>query len=519
MEYRFKMADNEYWWGGCSNFGTDMPYSAEKNISVNLKSEKFRNQTMPLFVSNKGRYIWSDNLFDCRFENGEIIINGEDVVLCCGGSTLRDAYQAAMKEHFPFDGKKLPEEFFTRAQYNGWMQFMYEPTQQGVLDYAKGIVDNGFEPGILIIDEGWQKDYGQWTFDSIKFPNPKEMVDQLHDLGFKVMLWIVPYVTGAGQNFANLSYANGECPDVFMRLEGVEDNWWSYAIVRWWNGFSPILDFTKESDCNYLKNQLDALVDEYGIDGFKFDGGSVSSYNSVVNGTPSLKSDSVERNDAWNEFGRQYKYHEYKDSYKQGGKNMIARLTDRAHSWDNGEGIDVVLPFSLVQGLIGTPFICPDMIGGGEWSQFYFECKGKADQELFVRMAQCSAMFPMMQFSLAPWQYLDKEHLQMCLDAARLHKGMSGYILELVNDSFTSGEPIVKHPEYEFPGEGFEKCSDCFMLGYKYFVAPVITKGSVTRDVKLPSGLWKYCDGTVYEGSKTITVDAPLNVLPYFERL
>ena len=60
------------------------------------------------------------------------------------------------------------------------MQFTYNPTQEKVLEYAHGIVDNGFEPGILIIDEGWHQSYGTWDFDKIKFPEPEKMVEELH---------------------------------------------------------------------------------------------------------------------------------------------------------------------------------------------------------------------------------------------------------------------------------------------------------------------------------------------------
>ena len=53
----------------------------------------------------------------------------------------------------------------------------------------------GYKPGNLIIDEGWQQDYGMWSFDTGKFPNAKAMVDELHNMGFKVMLWVVPYIS------------------------------------------------------------------------------------------------------------------------------------------------------------------------------------------------------------------------------------------------------------------------------------------------------------------------------------
>lgn len=64
-----------------------------------------------------------------------------------------------------------------------------------------------------------------------------------------------------------------------------------------------------------------------------------------------------------------------------------------------------------------------------------------------------------------------------------------------------------------------EAVTDQFMVGTKLLVAPVIQEGAVTRDVRLPKGQWKYVDGTVYEGGKTMTVDAPVTVLPYFERI
>ena len=52
-------------------------------------------------------------------------------------------------------GKTLPREFFKTAQFNTWVEFTYNPTQEGVLKYAHSIIDNGFDPCILIIDKGW----------------------------------------------------------------------------------------------------------------------------------------------------------------------------------------------------------------------------------------------------------------------------------------------------------------------------------------------------------------------------
>ena len=514
MTQSIKIYDNEFWWGGSVTFGTVMPFGQDSEYCIDFRRGGISNQTMPLFLSTHGRYIWSEHCFSISFKDGVIYLEGEDILVKEAGSCLKDAYLAAMRAHFPFDGNKLPDVFFETAQYNGWMQFMYDPTEEGVLEYARGIVENGFTPGILMIDEGWQRAYGNWSFDPIKFPHPKDMVDKLHAMGFKVMLWVTPYVNCSGYDYVVNTLFQKDGEKLFMRNDDGE-----VSIIHWWNGYCAVLDMTKKCDREFLSRQLDALVNDCGIDGFKFDGGDVGVYrpNATVNGTPTDNATAEERNHAWNRFGARYEYHEYKDSYKQGGRNMIQRLSDKAHVW-SGNGLADIIPATLVQGLIGTPFICPDMIGGGEWSYFKYIAKSVADQELFVRMAQCSALLPMMQFSLAPWQYLDEYHLKLCLDAAKLHKEMAPYILSLVRHAETSGEPIVRSLEYCFPHQGFARVMDVFMLGDRYLVAPVAVKGQTERTLTLPCGKWKYCDGTIYDGGE-VTVSTPLEVLPYFEKI
>lgn len=55
-----------------------------------------------------------------------------------------------------------------------------------------------------MIDDNWQKDYGNFNFRPDKFPNPKAMVDELHAMGFKVMLWVSPFVSPDSEEFRYL---------------------------------------------------------------------------------------------------------------------------------------------------------------------------------------------------------------------------------------------------------------------------------------------------------------------------
>ena len=510
------MLENELWYGGSVSEACKNPFDKSSDYTYDMSLGN--NQTMPLFISTMGRYIWCEDPILVKIENGVFDLSADtEIILVNAGKTLKDAYLEASKNHFKFSGKVPPIRFFESAQYNTWMELDYHQNQEDILKYAHGIIDNGYEPGVLMIDEGWHTRYGTWDWDFLKFPDPKKMVKELHSLGFKVMLWVVPYVSCDGQEFSMNCFSyrgnlEGACGDTeyFLRTDTGK-----VALVEWWNGYSTVLNMCKESDREFLDKRLKRLVEEYGIDGFKFDGGNIESYNqkNIVNGKQT-KYSPKQLNQAWTEFGERYEYHEYKDTFKGGGKSVIQRLQDRNHSWTNW-GINTIVPSALLQGLIGHPFICPDMVGGGEWSMNYLP-NFKVDSELFVRMAQVSALFPMMQFSWAPWRVLDKKHADLCFECANLHKEFAPYIIEQVKKSSVSGEPIVRHMEYEYPKSGFERCTDQFMLGDKILVAPVLTQGTYKRQVKLPEGKWLFLGKTEYKGNQTVTVDSPIEVLPYF---
>ena len=518
MTIEVKILDGEYWWGVSSAESKHQPF--DKSSEYFYDMYKGYNQTMPLLLSNLGRYIWCDKPMKVRFSGGVIYLDAKtEIFLKQAGTTLKDAYLAASRNHFPFTGRLPEPKFFKTAQYNTWMEMDYNQTQEGVLRYAHGLVDNGYEPGVLMIDEGWHTRYGLWEFDKYKFPNPKAMIDELHEMGFTVMLWIVPLVTSDGRDFILASEEDrmqlsggGFGKQYFLRTDEGK-----VALVKWWNGYSAILNMCCEDDREFLDSKLKRLMSEYGVDGFKFDGGNISMYNpeNVINGSQT-KYSADELNIAWNDFGTRYPFHEYKDTFKGGGKPVIQRLQDRYHKWVD-HGLATVIPAALVQGLLGHPFICPDMVGGGEWSFNYvpgFVC----DMELFVRMAECSALFPMMQFSWAPWRMLDKEHAALCLGATKLRAQFKDYIMRCVKYAAITGEPILRSMEYSYPHCGFEKITDQFLLGEELLVAPVIEQGATERSVVLPEGKWYYLGKEVLDGGKTVVVNAPLGVLPYFTK-
>ena len=499
-DHKIQISDGEYWWGGLSVDGIEMPYSSETSIIRNLYGNTAGNQGQPLLVSNKGRYIWSEEPFTYEFEKGTLTVTGQGKIIAGhSGNSLKEAFLFSSRNFFPPDGKVPAELMFSAPQYNTWIELMYNQNEKDILNYARAIIDNGYPPGVLMIDDNWQVDYGDWDFSLKRFSDPERMVEKLHEMGFKVMLWICPFVSPDSETFRHLE------------KEGllIQDKQENAAIVRWWNGASAVLDFSTPKAVNWFKNKLDALMNDYGVDGFKFDAGDADFYtDDMVSFTPTTPNGHSEN---FARIGLDYPYNEYRACWKMGGQPLVQRLRDKKHNW---EDLQQLIPGMTALGLMGHAYSCPDMIGGGEFTSFLDG--NSIDEELVVRSAQVHALMPMMQFSVAPWKVLNKKNQSICREMALLHAQMSGYILQLAVKSAKTGEPIVRSMSYNYPDGNYEQVKDQFFLGDSILVAPVLEKGIRTRHVLFPKGKWRGDDGSIINGPVFKEIDVPLSRMPYY---
>lgn len=357
-----------------------------------------------------------------------------------------------------------------------------------------------------MIDDNWQKYYGSTEFRPDRFPDPKGMVDELHALGFKVMLWVCPFVSPDSQEFRMLRQKGWLVMDAQQKKP---------AILDWWNGFSACYDLSNPDACAYFEQTLTALQEQFGIDGFKFDAGDPERYLQEDIHPFDGKSYDTGQTMLWAKLGLKFPYNEFRACWRMGGEPLVQRLGDKSYSWD---AVASLVPNMIAAGLLGHIYTCPDMIGGGEFGSFRNVDQSRLDQELIVRSCEIHALMPMMQFSVAPWRVLDTEHLAVCLQYARLHEELGPYLVEQAKNGAQTGEPIVRSMEYAFPGQGFETCTDQYMLGDRYLVAPMMTPGH-SRTVHLPQGRWQDENGKVYKGGKTYTLDVPLDRVPRFTRI
>lgn len=512
------MLAGEKWWGAANGLGAKMPLDAKSRIVIDLLRRSYRNQYASLLVSNLGRVIWCEK--QCRFEiaNGRIKVVPLDnarVFLSHPGKTLREAFLFASRSYFPPSGKTPDELLISAPQYALWIEFTYGGNEEQVLEYAQSMIDNGLPPGVLLFDCMWQAHYGDWRFDPGRFRDPKGMCEKLRKMGYTVILWVCPWVGLDTAQFRLLTrgydpFRAGRFPTGGFALSA---DGRSVYPSRWWDGYSALLDFTHPNGHRWFKEQLDRLVADYGVKGFKVDGGELTYYV----GEPRFREPwpTAELANALQRYALLYPTCEYRNSWKSGGVPIEVRLGDKGHNWRD---LNALIPEMTAGGLLGYSFICPDMVGGGEYTTFL---PGRSfDHELFIRSLQVHALCGLMQFSASPWKRLTADECQIVRDTIKMRQEkFATRFVQLARECGKTGEPMIRLMEYQFPGNGWTDVKDQFVMGDFLIVAPQLKKGATSRTVVIPPGAWVSDRGEKFVGPTTITVETPLSRLPYFTRL
>ncbi len=526
-EFKIKSLPGELWWGAVASKGYVQPFTSfcaadnlylDDSVSAahlndrrlfDLAEMSAKGVTAPLLLSNKGRYVWNDRPFAFRFRDGVLYVDDRNIKAVQAGETLRDAYLAASKAHFAFDGREPAELMFTKPQFNNWIESaIFGINQQNAEDYVDALARSGFPCGVVMIDGGWQRYHGLRDFNLDTFPDAVRLFDKIHGYGYKSMLWCAYFLSADSRP----EYVNYK-PTAQNLLIHSKDNPKEAGLVWWWNGISTTLDLTAPDIRRKFSDELKACAERFHIDGFKFDGGNPEYFRGkALFSEPWMVS--ADFTHAYNLLAQDFPYNEFRIGYNGGGEPVVLRNHDVGHSWRE---VRETLPNLMLAGLCGYPYVFADMVGGGLNSSFE---PGKSfSHKLFIRSCQMQALMPMMQFSAAPWRVLTPEECEICKRFADLHVAFGPYIMEQVHHASTTGEPIMRSMEYEFPGCGYERVYYQFMLGPRYLVAPVLDEDD-SKTVFLPEGKWRDDLGAVHQGPLVLELkDVPLERLPYYERL
>lgn len=351
-----------------------------------------------------------------------------------------------------------------------------------------------------------------FVWDEKLYPDRKAMFATLKEQGYKICLWINPYVTNTTD-----MYMEGKAKGYFAKNGQGEP----YEADLWHGLLSPcvLLDFTNPEAKSWYQEKVRGILDE-GVDVLKTDFGEDIPYDAIFsNGMTGEQMRNIYSrlyNEAVFEVARQSKGVENALVWARSG---CAGMQQFPVCWSGDpkssyEGMAATLRAGLSLGMSGVPFWSHDMGG------FY----GTVTKDVFIRWSQFGLFSSHSRLhgttTREPWAY-DEETKQILKEFVQLRYRLLPYIWKTAKECVEEGVPFIRPMILEYQEDKTAcKIWDQYFFGSDLIVAPVFGGEAARRDVYLPAGEWVEMLGQkrILEGKKWYTIECPLNYLPLFRR-
>lgn len=366
------------------------------------------------------------------------------------------------------------------------------------------------------------------------WPDPKGMVDALHDQDVKVHLWQIPLIKmrphPTGQARFDAEAAIRE--DVLIREEAPDGSLRPYRNRGWWFPLGLMPDLTDEHAAAWWTAKRRYLVDEVGIDGFKTDGGEHAW------GADLVYLDGRRGDEKNNTFPVAYAA-AYGRLLMSCGKAPVtfsrAGFTgSQAHGafWAGDENSTwEAFRWSMLAGLSAAAS------GIVYWGWDIAGFSGPApDPELYLRATAASVFVPIMQYhsefnhhrkparDRTPWNIAqlsgDHEVTGEVRELVRLRERLVPYLAEHARRSLETSRPLMRPLYFDHPTDAdVWRHPVQWMLGDDLLVAPVLEPGTTSWPVYVPDGAWvDPWTGAQVDGGRVVESVTPRDRVPVFVR-
>ncbi len=412
------------------------------------------------------------------------------------------------------------------------------------------------------LDIDYMDGYRDFTWNTAAFPNPGQMIDELHAQGLHLVTIIDPG-TKIDENY--FVYQQGMERDYFCHYENGE-----LFKGNVWPGACVFPDFSQSEVRSWWGNLYQGLLDQ-GVDAFWNDMNEPALTDMMVlteapqgdeivlnepapadltilnePETSSTRSNTMADNvlhfagrdqpmgtDGWpllhkffhNAYGMEMARATYEGllRLRPGSRPFVltrsgtAGVQRYAALWtgDNtSQWADILMaiPMCLNTGMSGVPFVGVDI--GGFWEA--------GNGELLVRFAQLGALLPFCRNHNAlgnpdqePWGF-GEPFESAYRKAIELRYRLMPYLYTLFQQAATNGTPVMRPLYFHYPQDK-QACDvqDAFLVGDALLSAPVYQAGATHRSVYLPAGTWfDYWNGKEYPGAGWSDIEAPLAQWP-----
>jgi alpha-glucosidase len=386
---------------------------------------------------------------------------------------------------------------------------------------AKGFRDNQIPCDAIYLDIDYMDGYRCFTWNRKYFPDPKKMIRELTDQGFKTVVIIDPGIR-VDDNYG--VFKEGKAKKYFCRRS---DDYFMEGHV--WPGRCQFPDFTNPEVRDWWGGLFDELV-QLGVAGVWND-----MNEPAVFGAGTFPDDVRHQYDghrgshrkAHNVYGMQMVRATYEGLRKlmknkrpftitRAGYSGLQRYAcvwtgDNVASWEHLKLANIQCQRLSISGVS----FCGTDIGG---------FSGEPDGELFTRWIQLGVFSPLMRAHSAgdtrerePWSFgepytsINRKFIEL---RYRLMPYFYSAFWEHNRYGFPILRPLVMH-EQDVEINHYRQ--DEFTFGDKILICPVMDPGIKSRTVYLPKGDWyHYWTHEKIKGGNELIVETPLDSMPIF---
>ena len=409
--------------------------------------------------------------------------------------------------------------------------------QEQVIRIAEEYKKREIPLDVLVIDYFHWPRCGDYRFDEEYFPNPKKMVERLHELGIETMVSVWPQVDTRSENYEEMKQQG-----LLVKINSGID------VQMLFDGNNVFMDATNPRTREYVWGKIKKNYADLGINAFWLDEAEPEFATYDFDNYRYYAGPVAEKG---NIYPREYARLFYEGQRANGQKEIVnlircawvgsqkyGALVWSGDIFSSYEDLRKQICAGLHMGLAGIPWWTTDIGGfhGGVTEDEGF-------RELLIRWFQFGTFCPVMRIhgSRLPftpivnkagevrektgadneiWSF-GEEAYPVLRKFIGIRERMRDYTRELMRQAHEKGSPVMRTLFYEFPAD--DNCwdiTDSYMFGPDILVAPVVHEGARSRQVYLPKDAeWVLAgSGKRYEGGKNYEIEAPIETLPVFLR-
>ncbi len=418
-----------------------------------------------------------------------------------------------------------------------WQCKLRYRTQEEVIAVAREYARRGVKLDVIVIDFFHWTRQGDFRFDPKYWPDPKAMCAELKKLGVRCMVSIWPTVDRKSENYADMQEKG-----LLVRTEKGSPQCFDFL------GDTVIYDATNPEARKFVwnickRNYQDCGVDMYWLDEaepeyvaydydhFRYHIGSVLRTGNIY---PRLHAKAFY--DGQTAAGQKDVCNLLRCAWV--GSQKYATVVWSGDIYGNFQSLRDQFAAGLNMGVAGIPWWTTDTGG------FFVDTSLPGYKELLLRWFEFSVYCPILRMHGDKGPYTPKGLDDRDWGGGMCHSGlpneiwsfgeevyevlkgyceerekMKPYLMRLNREASRNGSPLMRPMFYEFPDDPeCWKAEWQYMFGDKLLVAPVLEEDAREKTLYLPAGKWR-AKGKVYEGGQWITVEAPLEYIPVFEKM